>query len=309
MPEHASVKAALERAQEGIDKLRHELQKNFPGRDDIIIGVNGSYARGEVTSGSDVDIFVLGLDSTKNYNADKDHVIEVIRSLSLKPPSPGGVFERPLYLTDLLKNIGGMGDTNESITRRMLFLLEGEWILNQPEFDKARRNMVHVYVKDDIAADKVCRYLLSDIIRYWRTMCVDYEHKHASGKPPGLRRIKLRFSRCLMYFAGVLAVAETVGHDPAAKRAYLEGSFQTRAIERIQKILGSQSSRLLELYDDFLADIHQESLRNRLESVGYEESYEYQKLRERARQFRDELVAQLRNRYPPYHDVMYALLI
>lgn len=306
---HKALHGARERADQGIARLREVLKTEFPGRDDLIIGVNGSYARREVTSGSDVDIFVLGLASGEQYQGVSDRVIELIKLSGLKPPSPGGVFKNALRFADLLKNIGGMDDTNESITRRMLFLLEGEWVLNQSAFDQARSDMVQAYVKDTINKEKVCRYLLSDIIRYWRTMCVDYEYKQASGKPPGLRRIKLRFSRCLMYFAGVLAVAETVGLDAADKRQYLETSFKLTAIERFEKILGENSRHALDLYDAFLADIDSPDIRASLETEGYEQTNEYQTLRLRAREFRDALIAQLRKRYAPNHDVMYGLLI
>jgi predicted nucleotidyltransferase len=309
MASREALLRATERAREGVGRLRKELDAEFGSRDDIIIGLNGSYARGEVTSGSDVDIFVLGVSAGEEYQADRERVIEVVQSLGLKPPAQNGVFEKALCLSDLIKNIGGKNDNNESITRRMLLLLEGEWLTNQREFSNARQNMIRAYVKEEIATEKVCRYLLSDIIRYWRTMCVDYEYKQASGKPPGLRRIKLRFSRCLMYYAGVLAVAETVGLDAQGKRDYLEKRFGETAVERTRVILGEKSDRLLELYDGFLADIDLTAVRNRLESSDYESSEEYRRLRLQAREFRDELVDCLRDRYPPEHDVMYALLI
>jgi predicted nucleotidyltransferase len=309
MAAQTALLKAKERAKEGISTLRDVLSDEFAARDDIIIGVNGSYARGEVTAGSDVDVFVLGIEGGEEYQGDLNRVIEIIKSLGLEPPSSDGVFAKSLCLAELIKNIGGKNDRNESITRRMLFLLEGEWLLNEPHFRAARKNMIRAYVKDDIAADKVCRYLLSDIIRYWRTMCVDYEYKQAHGKPPGIRRIKLRFSRCLMYFAGVLAVAETVGRDADGKRAYLEQSFSATALERTKQILGERSDRLLDLYGEFLEAIDSTVVRDRLEASDYASSEEYQRLRKRAREFRNELVAQLRGRYPPEHDVMYGLLI
>ncbi|HVY82309.1 MAG TPA: nucleotidyltransferase domain-containing protein [Steroidobacteraceae bacterium] len=300
---------ARERARQGVDRLRDALGREFFSRDDIIIGVNGSYARGEVTTGSDVDVFVLGISGGEEYQPDRERVIEIITSLGLKPPASDGVFARSLCLTDLIKNIGGKEDTNESITRRMLFLLEGEWLLNEQAFRTARKRMIRAYVKDDIATGKVCRYLLSDIIRYWRTVCVDYEYKQAHGKPPGIRRIKLRFSRCLMYFAGVLAVGETVGRDAEGKRDHLEQSFATPALERTRQILGDRSERIVALYAKFLDALDSDSVRHRLEASDYESSAEYRMLRGLAREFRNELVAQLRERYGPEHDIMYGLLI
>ena len=52
-------------------------------------------------------------------------------------------------------------------------------------------------------------FLLNDVIRYWRTICIDLEHKvRADNKARDIRLIKLRFSRMLLYASGVLAIGE-----------------------------------------------------------------------------------------------------
>ena len=50
---------AKKRSDDGIADMRIKAAKVLGTEPSVIIGVNGSYARREVTNGSDVDLFVL----------------------------------------------------------------------------------------------------------------------------------------------------------------------------------------------------------------------------------------------------------
>ncbi len=80
----------------------------------VIVGVNGSVARREVTSGSDVDLFFL----VRNGDVDSAKCIQTVfrkrlEGEGIKMPAHDGVFEKPLLVEDLLQSIGGEADTNE----------------------------------------------------------------------------------------------------------------------------------------------------------------------------------------------------
>jgi hypothetical protein len=62
-------------------------------------------------------------------------------------PSPGGAFAKHVECADMLKNLGGQNDTNDSLTRRLLLLLEGEWLVNQREFTRFRRKLIEIYIQ------------------------------------------------------------------------------------------------------------------------------------------------------------------
>ena len=170
-----------------------------------------------------------------------------------KMPATDGVFSEPLSLSMMREMIGGRDDTNVQITRRMLLLLEGEWIFNETAFRDARRQLLKKYVPGSLRDEQICLFLLNDIIRYWRTICVDFEFKvQNDGKPRAIRLIKLRFSRMLLFLAGVLAIGAT--HDKSAeqKLTTLNDYLTLPAIDRIRKIAGEKATPALQLYAEFL---------------------------------------------------------
>ncbi|RYE59937.1 MAG: hypothetical protein EOO82_03855, partial [Oxalobacteraceae bacterium] len=56
---HGIFDEAGKRSEDGIARMRAAAAELIGDDDRFIVGVNGSYARREVTGGSDVDLFVL----------------------------------------------------------------------------------------------------------------------------------------------------------------------------------------------------------------------------------------------------------
>lgn len=195
-------------SEEGIKDLRSKATEMLGEHDDILVGLNGSFARREATSSSDIDLFFLY--TGKNELVAKDLQSKFLKSSGYPAPAAGGVFSEPLSVNSICDTIGGQDDDNMQTTRRMLLLLEGEWIFNEELFTDTRRKLLEKYVSTDLQKKQICLYLLNDVIRYWRTICVDFEFKihtsEESNKFYRLRLIKLRFSRKLLFFAGVLAI-------------------------------------------------------------------------------------------------------
>ena len=131
-------------------------------------------------------------------------------------------------------------------------------------------------------------FLLNDIIRYWRTICIDLEHKiYADGKAREVRLIKLRFSRMLLYASGVLAIGEGYGLSWKKKIESLRLLFAKHPIDRIRFIVGEKAAPVLELYAGFLRRLNIPADRRALEEDGKTRVFE--EMSDEAREFRNAL--------------------
>ncbi|MEO0497328.1 MAG: hypothetical protein AAF141_08155 [Pseudomonadota bacterium] len=302
LTEAGSVEKVFDRVQAEADRqldiMRTAARETIPEDAGVIVGVNGSVARREVTSGSDVDLFFLATETdAEAVRWVQEAFRERLKADGVKMPAHGGVFENPLTVAQLLENIGGYADTNEFLTRRMLYLLEGEWLHNRDGFQRIRTRLIKRYVADDLENSKLCRYLLNDVIRYWRTICVDFEEKTGSGdKPRAIRLVKLRFARMMLYFGGVAAIARTGDRPADAKRTVLLEAFAKAPSERLKDTFGkTEMEGPLADYATFLNAMNDPNIRSSLEQEGHNgmDTDEYRELVDVARSFRDGLEAAL----------------
>lgn len=263
--------------------LRKELEAIFPANSNDTVLVCGSYARKEAAGPSDVDYFLVRDKGHEEQSAMED-IKKVVARLGLRAPSQGGPFAKGLKRQSIIKDIGGAEDSNDKITQRMLLLLEGDWLFNEEGFRDLRRQILNRYLRGDIPDHQVALFLLNDIIRYWRTICVDYEYKTIEEeKPWAIRNVKLVFSRKLLYASGLFCVALTADMRKERKRKRLEELFDLCPLDRVVHICGEAATvPLLRRYDVFLECIGDDTKRRRLE-----------KLKENDRD--DELFRQIKN--------------
>ena len=290
--------------------MRDAARTLFDTGTEFLIGVNGSYARREATRGSDIDYFFLATNSDVLTVGEKQTAFEefVEAELNLNLPASDGVFAKPLPVDEICQ-IGGQSDSNVTLTRRMLLLLEGEWLFNESGFHDVRNGLLEKYLYDQPGEDKICMFLLNDIIRYWRTICVDLEQKiYADGKPREIRLIKLRFSRMLLYASGVLTIGQGHGLCYENKNRSLSALLGKYPIDRIQSIVGEEGAPVLDLYAEFLAALDTPDTRDSLEGEG-PNSQVFDDMKNRAGQFRDSLHHLFRNHFANDNPTIRALLL
>jgi predicted nucleotidyltransferase len=205
--------ASLKKRKELDELLSTEIGK-YASPDTSLV-VFGSLARGEWTTGSDLDWTYLIDGGAKSAHLEITQDIQrVFKENGLDEPGPTGTFGNMAFSHDIVHQIGGQNDTNRNTTQRILLLLESTPIGERREaYDRVIRAVIDRYLEEDthlltrdLKSYRVPRFLLNDIVRFWRTMAVDFANKQRdrAGKGWGLRNAKLRMSRKLIFASGLL---------------------------------------------------------------------------------------------------------
>jgi predicted nucleotidyltransferase len=289
---------------EKIETIRSLLKKRLQAiqcEGDCCVVAVGSYGRYEASAQSDLDVYVI---YSKKMSADTEEDInEIIQDTAKNAGAKCSVGFESISIDAMYKNIGGKEDTNPSITNRILFLLESECLYNEPFFNDAYKKILKKYLKDIIKYDnKPPRFLLSDIIRYYRTICVDYEFKTTEdNKEWAIRNIKLRFSRKGLYFGGIVILLNSLNKHNSTRYDYIIENLRLPFADKISHILLEQKmtdtyENILVLYADFLREIGRKSVRNHLDNlkkVDREKDKVFHNLTEMSRQFNADLLGLL----------------
>lgn len=314
---YTNVRSQYEFTQSKLDELRCALQEaleNCPNKDKITVVATGSYGRNEASESSDLDLFIIYSGHKKYIKSELSLVHGLIQKNIQNQVGSTGTFGADVVvrLNKLTTNIGGTKDNNPSMTRRMLFLLEGTWLYGEGRFYHYQGQVLDHYIKSD-ENRPIARFLLNDIIRYYRTIATDFEYKVAvDGKSWGLRNVKLRFSRKLLYFAGIVCVAEAVNHA-SEKLRFIQGLLKKAPLERIYDIAptSDETQALFTHYESFLAVVSDPEKRDALDKLQRNERDEsdvYMSIRNESREFSKVLERWLNTKYDANHEIHNAFL-
>lgn len=309
--EFTSIDKAYKHSAKILNLLREEFSaalSESPYKEKITIVTTGSFGRGEASEESDLDLFIF-FDSDKPEDTlqdEKSSIQAIVDKYIKKPAGDTGTFgsEAVIKFNEMLQNLGGDKDSNLLLTRRMLFLLEGKWLYGEDRFNEYRTDLLNRYIKAGDPERQISRFLLNDIIRYYRTITTDFEFKVTeNSKSWGLRNVKLRFSRKLLYFGGVLAIAETVFDVQTEKNELISKILDKTVLERVQDIgdKNPHTPEILGIYQDFLQTIESPKNREILESVKKETRAEcalFLEMREKSKRFSKILDDWLKVQYP-----------
>ena len=311
------VKKASIYSNEVISSMRAYLEEKLAGRDDICIVLVGSFARREASKESDLDFFVLSRCKSGDGLNEIGNEIKLLMEqkaavLEIRMPAQDGAFAVCVTADSVDGVIGGLGDANDKLTRRMLFLLESEWLYNEDFYENKFDELMGRYIKDSITEHQLSKFFLNDVIRYYRTICVDFDYKTGSIKKSwGDRNIKLLFSRKMLYFSGIVAAAETAQRTPSSKRKVLKNLLRKCPLERVAFICGDIATRrAFRYYDDFLGKLSNPSFRELLVSTAEDretQGEEFRALKDDGHHFSWELANLLRSTYDSSHPIHHAL--
>ena len=281
----------------------------------------GSLARDEWTSGSDVDWAFL-----VDGQADPEHfrleqlIAETIRDTKYVKPGDTGTFAAMVSSHELIHYVGGTEDSNQNLTRRILLLLESTSLTDPVVHERVVKAILKRYIVCDPAVSsldqrpfRVPRFLLNDMVRYWRTVAVDYASKkwQQREKKWALRNVKLRMSRKLFFVKGLLICFDCELNPDGyalpeeADSEVAEAILATRCFHLsrmtpldllcstlLERCGRETAEKIVSAYDSFLGKLHDEQIRVHLERLRFEESSSdsiFQDMREISHAFRDGL--------------------
>lgn len=318
---YSSIKSAQNFTENMLSSLRKDLSnalQNNSNSDEITIIVTGSYGRGEATIGSDVDYFIIleRDQSPDNFKTQSEEIRQVIAKHCKRSTGDSGTFGKDAVVpfNEMLCNIGGQDDTNISLTRRLLFLLEGIWLYGEARFQKYRRQLLEEYIQPDLSEKQIPRFFLNDIIRYYRTIATDFEYKTREEKKGwGLRNIKLRFSRKLIYFSGVVVAAELYDLNHQEKIRKAEDLFDKPVLKRVESLGSNLSAKdlVFQSYEVFTRKMADPDIRNELDDIEKEsrnESKVFTQLKAESDDFSQALQQWLTEKYNKNHPIHHALV-
>jgi hypothetical protein len=220
LADHAGLSKRMAFSRGQLQRVRDAIAAQTTcSRPELCIYAAGSLGRLETGQISDLDVFLFADRPDRNGSERSLTRLEEILALSeliqvnteLKLPSFSGDGEyfKIHEVGQLLTGTGTATDDSENLfTTRLLLLLESKCLANDELYASATKRVIEMYLRDGKGkSDYRPLFLLNDILRYWRTVCLNYERaRHDPRKPWWKKNLNLKFSRKLTVFSSVLAI-------------------------------------------------------------------------------------------------------
>jgi hypothetical protein len=212
-----------------IEELRASLREaEAIAAGKACVYATGSFGRGEASAFSDLDLFILGKSNDHGQSLLKRlddiciraDLIEVTRNLGIPEFSGDGRYLVHYSVKEFTKTLGTpQDDIANTFTARLLLLLESYPLLEEAVYREVIGEVVAAYWRDyeDHKSDFMPAFLSNDILRLWRTFCVNYEarterapqEEKAKGK---IKNYKLKHSRLLTCYSALLYLLAVFGN-------------------------------------------------------------------------------------------------
>ena len=259
---HTGLAKRKKKSCKKLELVRKEFKKSGCFDDEkIMIFCAGSLARLEFGKKSDLDLFVTAEEvfqpnRLEEYTLYSD-LIRLNKKLNFPTFSNDGEYLKVHSLKKLKDNTGSRkDDSDNSFTVRILLILESQYITNKDKYDGHLSKILKHYFRDERGKKNFHpTFLLNDLLRYWRTLCLNYEEIRSLNKPWRKKNINLKFSRMLTVFSTVLLLI-TNQNTFATQKEY----FKYSPLERLAvgldslkaELLFEEWKEILDIYEEFL---------------------------------------------------------
>ena len=289
MIEALSVPEVLVERRAATDETLQRLREQFdifdlgePEHPHVTILATGSLGRGELRARSDLDVFLIDAangDELRLGNLEgillRANLIHAARGARFADFSGDGRYLVVHHIDDLLRSLGTREDeSSNAFTARMLLLLESRPLRARDAYERCLRAAVDVYSRDAGDGTSFAPYfLINDIVRYWKTLCLNYEakrhelHDARAGRDAERAQVlesehrfdllKLRFNRLWTCFNGLAYLLAGVA-DGRLEKSHVLAMAQMTPVERARELVVSVPAtlvplnRALRLYGQFL---------------------------------------------------------
>lgn len=267
-----------------VEELRAALNEaNEVAAGKACVYATDSYGRCEASPYSDLDIFIVGKNNGSPGRDGKEgsrlsqldeicikaDLIEISRSLEFPDFSDDGRYLVHYSVHDFTKTLGTPeDDVMNTFTARLLLLLESCALIGRPVYREVAEDVLAQYWRDyeDHRSDFMPAFLANDILRLWRTFCVNYEArtdrepevKKAKGK---IKNYKLKHSRLMTCYSAILDLLAVYGRSGTVGPHDALSMFERAPTHRIEDLIrdpnlaGAKGTleELLYQYEEFLA--------------------------------------------------------
>ena len=267
-----------------IDELGSKLEplKGLLGEERLCIYATGSYGRLEAWEGSDIDVFFLcdGHPRTRPFSnltliRVSACLIRATEKMGFPEFSGDGHWLDLHYLERMEEVLGSPEDDSmNAFTARMLLLLESRPVFGAEHYERILRSVVGFYYRDfeDHRENFTPTFLVNDILRFWRTLTLNYEHdrhellrlsEDAQAEPKAklaLKNYKLKMSRLATCFSMILHLASEkppVSAERVLALCALTPRARFEELSDADENAGECVTKLLSYYESFLNDVQQ----------------------------------------------------
>lgn len=258
---HEPLRRRRKDADDKLAQVHNRLKERkdlFQDRE-VAVYLAGSLGRGDAGKLSDLDLFLITTkpDSERKWLEDLEilsFIIQMNECLGYGPFSNDGEYLKVYSLDKMLETLGAPQDDSENLfTARMLILLEARCVCNQPLYDEIVDKILKHYFRDSRGKSTFRPlFLLNDLLRYWRTLCLNYELvRDNPDRPWRKKNVNLKFSRMLTVFGTILPLITKQIYDTDSAREFVELSPNQRFAEGLDFL---EDDEINEKYGAFLDD-------------------------------------------------------
>ena len=287
-----------------------QLRSGLKSAEKLIAGnacvyVTGSFGRGEASSHSDLDLFIIGKGKGRRIDGVRrpsklsrldgicitSELIQITRRYQFPEFSGDGRWLVQYSEDDLITTLGTQDDDAENtFTARLLLLLESQNLLGRKIYSGIIKSVIKAYWRDynDHRSNFMPAFLANDILRLWRTLCVNYEATtktmpDIAKAKRRLKNYKLKHSRLLTCYSGILELLHLYDENGTVHPEDAVQIVTRTPTERLEHLASSLTGahdalvKLLTQYEGFLDTTNRPEKELIEEFIDKEKSKEYMK--------------------------------